>query len=83
MINEELWDAINEYVSACGGNASKYIGSPKRMNAVSTIERIVRKYRSDAWCEGVDDAIEGIPGGEEYSSAINRHVNDIVNPYEK
>lgn len=81
MINHELWCAIYEYVRACGGDPT--LGRLSSRPLVPEIERIVRMYRSGAWLEGVDDAVEGIPGGEEYASAINRHVNAIVNPYEE
>lgn len=36
---------------------------------------------ANAWCRGVDDAVDGIPGGDEYASAINAHVNALVNPW--
>lgn len=37
-----LWDAINRYAISCGGDPSKHIGSPRRMQAVADVERIVR-----------------------------------------
>jgi hypothetical protein len=35
-----LWDAINEYVVACGGNPSKNI-NVRRMNAVVRVENVI------------------------------------------
>ncbi len=35
-----LWDAINEYVLACGGDPSKHIGAT-REKAVVKVERVV------------------------------------------
>jgi hypothetical protein len=38
----ELWDAINQYVVACGGDPSKHVyGNVPRMNAVEDVESIV------------------------------------------
>lgn len=37
----KLWDAINDYVIACGGDPSKRTVSTKRMNAVVEVERVV------------------------------------------
>lgn len=80
MINHELWDAIDEYL--CENDPD---GDPTRPRlAVPKIERIVRMYRSDAWCEGVQAGGEawaqqsGDPSGQ-----IWRAINDIANPYEK
>lgn len=37
-----MWDAINEYVIACGGDPSKRAhGNIPRMNAVASVDRIV------------------------------------------
>jgi hypothetical protein len=38
----KLWDAINAYVVACGGDPSRHVyGNTPRMNAVSEVERTV------------------------------------------
>ena len=36
-----LWDAINEYVQACGGDTSNATVSNKRMGAVVKVNRVV------------------------------------------
>ena len=37
-----LWDAINEYVVACGGDPSKHVyGNTRRMDAVCRVENAV------------------------------------------
>ena len=36
-----LWDAINEYVKACGGDTSVATIGERRMNAVAMVERVV------------------------------------------
>jgi hypothetical protein len=38
---EKLWQAINEYAAACGGDTSEKTISDVRMNAVSAIERAI------------------------------------------
>lgn len=36
-----LWDAINRYVVACGGDPSRHVyGNTARMKAVAEVERI-------------------------------------------
>ena len=36
-----LWDAINEYVAACGGDSSKRVyGNTSRQRAVAAVERV-------------------------------------------
>ena len=38
----ELWDAINDYVKACGGDPGKHVyGNLTRMDAVAAVERAV------------------------------------------
>lgn len=37
----KLWDAVNEYVVACGGNPRQGVGSPSRMQAVVEVEGVV------------------------------------------
>lgn len=41
----ELWNAISDYVLACGGDPSKYVGSPLRMKAVCRVENAVRNRK--------------------------------------
>jgi hypothetical protein len=36
-----LWEAVNEYASACGGDTSGKTISERRMSAVSAVERAV------------------------------------------
>lgn len=47
----ELWDAINEYASACGGDTTERTVSSRRMDAVARIERAVRTLASHAEAE--------------------------------
>src|SRR5271156_1014303 len=42
-----LWDAINRYVVACGGDPSKHVyGNTSRMKAVGDVNEIVREVES-------------------------------------
>jgi hypothetical protein len=50
-------------------------------NRLLDVEEYVRRRCEDAWIRGVNDAIDGIPGGDEYTSAINAYVNRLQNPY--
>jgi DnaJ-class molecular chaperone len=36
-----IWEAINEYTQACGGDTSENSISDKRMNAVAKVEKII------------------------------------------
>jgi hypothetical protein len=57
----KLWDAINRYVAACGGDASKRVyGNAPRMRAVADVERVVR----DALIAELDKT-DGADGREE------------------
>lgn len=37
-----LWDAINRYTAACGGDPSAHTVSSRRMNAVAEVNQIIR-----------------------------------------
>jgi anti-sigma factor RsiW len=39
-----LWDAINEYAAACGGDPGNATISGRRMDAVVAVERVMRSY---------------------------------------
>lgn len=82
---EVLWDKVNEYVTACGGDPSAATVSEHRMRAVVAVERAVGGMmvtrESDAWCRGVDDAVDGLPGGDEYATPIATHLNNLTNPF--
>lgn len=40
----ELWDAINCYVTACGGDPARHVhGNTARMNAVADVNNAVRR----------------------------------------
>jgi len=42
----KLWDAINEYVIACGGDpSSRVYGNTSRMNAVAKVESFIREMK--------------------------------------
>lgn len=43
----ELWDAINDYAEACGGDTSDNILSSRRMRAVTRVEQAVRSLRTE------------------------------------
>ena len=47
-----LWNAINEYAVACGGDPATRTVSGRRMDAVVAVERAVRAYTHPA---GIDD----------------------------
>lgn len=53
----------------------------RKSEAMAALLAGMRRDLSNAWIEGVNAAIEGIPGGDEYASSINKHVNDLQNPY--
>lgn len=40
-----------------------------------------RRELMNAWCRGVDDAIDEIPGGDEYATPIATHIDRLKNPY--
>lgn len=39
-----LWEAVNEYAVACGGDTSNRTTTGRRMRAVAQVERAVRAY---------------------------------------
>lgn len=53
----KFWDAINRYVSECGGDPSRHI-STARMTAVAEVEKIVRNAEDDV--PALRAALEGI-----------------------
>lgn len=40
-----LWEAINEYAAACGGDTSAATISDRRMNAVAEVGRVLRSQQ--------------------------------------
>lgn len=46
----ELWDAINQYVAACGGDTSERTVSAERMDAVAAVERAITALDTKCWC---------------------------------
>ncbi len=82
MIDRELWDAINEYTTACGGDTGNATVSPRRMDAVVTVERALqaKQIREFAWLEaGVLDKGEPTaiyPDWVYASRQAVRHAND-------
>lgn len=53
----ELWDAINAYAEACGGDTSNQTVSSRRMQAVARIEQAVRST-----CVGSISGVEKLTG---------------------
>jgi hypothetical protein len=47
-----LWDAINQYVIACGGDTSDKTVSSPRMDAVVAIKNVLRQIEGDAESQG-------------------------------
>jgi len=46
---ERLWDAINRYAVACGGDPSKHVhGNTARQAAVTDVSRVIRDATRDA-----------------------------------
>lgn len=47
MTNDQrvrLWDAINRYVVACGGDPSQHVyGNVLRMDSVADVEKVIRE----------------------------------------
>lgn len=41
-----LWEAINEYAAACGGDTSAATISDRRMNAVAQVGRVLRSQQT-------------------------------------
>lgn len=55
----KLWDAINTYVTTCGGDPAKHVyGNIKRMQAVVDVENIVVEVEERVAAE-VEDECEG------------------------
>lgn len=53
-----LWDAINHYVEACGGDPSKRLyGNTQRQLAVAEVERIVSAITKSAVSATLDEAL--------------------------
>jgi len=49
----KLWDAINRYVIACGGDPSKHVyGNTTRQRAVAEVEQVVRDVELKADAKG-------------------------------
>jgi len=44
----DLWDAINRYAAACGGDPSVNTVSAARMKAVAEVERVIRNLDPSA-----------------------------------
>ena len=65
-IRVALWDAINEYTEACGGDTSRRTVSDRRMIAVTQVEQEVDRLIASAhsadppWPEGSDDPLENV-----------------------
>jgi hypothetical protein len=43
MISAAIWDAINEYAAACGGNTGRATIGSRRMDAVVAVERAIEQ----------------------------------------
>ncbi len=44
----ELWDAINRYVTSCGGDPGRHVyGNDARMNAVADVNEAVRRAANE------------------------------------
>lgn len=53
-----LWDAINRYAAACGGDTSKRVyGNVRRQVAVAEVEQIIRDIESN-WASALRSAVE-------------------------
>jgi len=72
----------NEAKSGLSKAQSDHIRGLLRKNEAEILEYF-RLYMADAWCRGVDDALEGVPGGDEYASAIAAHAGSLENPFLK
>lgn len=59
----ELWDAINRYAQACGGDTGQAtVGSP-RMQAVSDVEGLIKKLEHDRGSLHADSAVASLEAG--------------------
>lgn len=80
MINSDLWDAINQYVRACGGDPETKKVSAKRL--VPVIEQEVRLYRRDAFEKGLAAALREVLCTTGHYGEVGRAIDRINNPYE-
>ena len=81
MINEELWDAIDNYVRACGGDPKIKKASAKRL--VPVIEQQVRISCRDALEDGIMATLCKIPKSVAGHDDLQGAVDRIINPFER
>lgn len=55
----DLWDEINRYAAACGGDTSADTATPLRQAAVARIESIVREIEAE-WANGYRDVLDAM-----------------------
>lgn len=64
-LHAQLWNAINEYAAACGGDTSDKTIGERRMQAVAAVEKALRDIvddETDATIEAGHCPDEGCPG---------------------
>ncbi|MDP3767539.1 MAG: hypothetical protein Q8S13_05955, partial [Dehalococcoidia bacterium] len=53
-----LWDAINRYVQACGGDPSSHVyGNTPRQHAVAEVEASVTRARAESRSAALAEAV--------------------------
>ena len=60
-----LWDAVNEYAAACGGDTGNATIGDRRMNAVVGVERaagLIRLVAEAAMSAGLEEGVRGKEG---------------------
>lgn len=78
---DDVWDAINQYVRACGGNPDTKKASAKRL--VSVIQQQVRITQREAFEDGVIAAFRKVPMDADCYEEVGRAIDRIDNPYER
>ena len=80
MTNEErarLWDKVNRYVVACGGDPSKHVyGNTARQSAVAGVERAFRDVEA-RWASAVREVTDAADAAVQERDAARREVDQL------
>lgn len=61
-LREKLWEAVNSYAQACGGDTSEKTASGRRMSAVVDVERAVKDIVRNSALSALDQALNSGTG---------------------
>lgn len=78
---DDVWDAINQYVRACGGNPDTKKVSAKRL--VPVIQQQIRIAQREAFEDGIMATLCKIPKDVARHDDLQGAVDRIINPFEK